>query len=193
MATNQERARETESAILKAALKLGLAQGVDCISVRDVCREAGVSIGSFYHHFSSRQELIHRAFQMFDDTLRDSLPAHAAHPPLEALTEILLRQTEFVMTEGGFAVTDYYKAILNDPGHSAVSPNRAYYKAVVACVGRAAAANLFTVKLSDPEIAELCIQFVRGCIVDWCLHGQSYDVLEHVRTSLAVLLRGLTA
>jgi len=44
----------------------------------------------------------------------------------------------------------------------------------------------------DPEqAAELCILTTRGTLIDWCLHGQSYDVIQKIRTIIPVLLRGL--
>ncbi|QGZ96408.1 TetR/AcrR family transcriptional regulator [Terricaulis silvestris] len=43
--------------ILAAAIELFLAQGVEGVSVAEVCRAAGVSNGSFFHHFPSKDEL----------------------------------------------------------------------------------------------------------------------------------------
>ncbi|WP_310541483.1 TetR/AcrR family transcriptional regulator [Phenylobacterium sp.] len=43
--------------ILTAGLSLFLKDGVETSSVADLCRAAGVSNGSFFHHFSSKDEL----------------------------------------------------------------------------------------------------------------------------------------
>jgi AcrR family transcriptional regulator len=43
--------------ILEAALALFLKQGVEAVSVAEICRAAGVSNGSFFHHFPSKDEL----------------------------------------------------------------------------------------------------------------------------------------
>lgn len=47
----------TRNRILAAALELFLAAGVEATSVADICRAAGVSDGSFFHHFPSKEEL----------------------------------------------------------------------------------------------------------------------------------------
>ena len=44
--------------IVQAALECMIEKGVPETSLRDVCKRAGVSIGAFYVHFSSREELI---------------------------------------------------------------------------------------------------------------------------------------
>jgi len=47
----------TRDRILAAALELFVSAGVDSTSVADICRAAGVSNGSFFHHFPSKEEL----------------------------------------------------------------------------------------------------------------------------------------
>ena len=47
----------TRNRILAAALDLFLAAGVEATSVADICSAAGVSNGSFFHHFPSKEEL----------------------------------------------------------------------------------------------------------------------------------------
>jgi len=43
--------------ILAAATELFLAEGVEAVSVAEICRAAGVSNGSFFHHFPSKDGL----------------------------------------------------------------------------------------------------------------------------------------
>ncbi len=47
----------TRERIVAAATDLFLAQGVEATSVAELCRAAGVSNGSFFHHFPSKEEL----------------------------------------------------------------------------------------------------------------------------------------
>jgi len=53
----QERSDKTISKIMNAAIKLFSHSGYDAASVADICKEAGVSKGAFYHHFPSKQSL----------------------------------------------------------------------------------------------------------------------------------------
>jgi AcrR family transcriptional regulator len=53
----QKRSKETHSQIKKAAIEEFCRSGYDAASVSDICREAGVSKGAFYHHFTSKQAL----------------------------------------------------------------------------------------------------------------------------------------
>ena len=49
--------RATHQEILDGALSCFLRQGYERTTVRDICRESGVSIGSIYHFFPGKEEL----------------------------------------------------------------------------------------------------------------------------------------
>jgi AcrR family transcriptional regulator len=51
----QHRGEETRGRILDAAVKKFAIAGYDAASVDEICGEAGVSKGAFYHHFPSKQ------------------------------------------------------------------------------------------------------------------------------------------
>lgn len=53
----QQRSEETRSRIMDSAIKLFSSHGYNKASVDNICAEAGISKGAFYHHFESKQAL----------------------------------------------------------------------------------------------------------------------------------------
>jgi len=53
----QHRSEETRARILDAAVRRFAIAGYDAASVDDICAEAGVSKGAFYHHYPSKQAI----------------------------------------------------------------------------------------------------------------------------------------
>ncbi len=53
----QQRSAETRGRIFDSALRLFAARGYDAASVDDICSDAGISKGAFYHHFNSKHVL----------------------------------------------------------------------------------------------------------------------------------------
>lgn len=51
----QKRSEETHTQILESAHLLFSQAGYEAASVADICQEAGVSKGAFYHHFPTKQ------------------------------------------------------------------------------------------------------------------------------------------
>jgi AcrR family transcriptional regulator len=57
-APSQERARATVDAILRAAAHILRTEGYDALSTNRVAKKAGVSIGSLYQYFPSKESLV---------------------------------------------------------------------------------------------------------------------------------------
>jgi AcrR family transcriptional regulator len=53
----QQRSEETRARILDAAVRRFAIAGYDAASVDDICNEAGVSKGAFYHHYPTKQAI----------------------------------------------------------------------------------------------------------------------------------------
>jgi len=62
MRVSKEKAAENREALLRAASKLFREKGIDGVGVADVAKEAGLTHGALYAHFSSKDELAAAAF-----------------------------------------------------------------------------------------------------------------------------------
>ena len=54
----QQKSRETRERIFRAAKRILERQGYEELSIKNICEEAGVSNGSFYHHFKTKDDLL---------------------------------------------------------------------------------------------------------------------------------------
>lgn len=62
----QQQNRTQQQRILEAARALFLSQGYNGSNLRDIAREAKVSMGGIYHHFSSKEEIYKTLLQQSD-------------------------------------------------------------------------------------------------------------------------------
>ncbi|GAB4504874.1 MAG: TetR/AcrR family transcriptional regulator [Anaerolineales bacterium] len=85
----QQRSEETRTRLLEAALKRFANHGYNAASVDDICADAGVSKGAFYHHFPSKQAVFLALLDGWLETI--DLGLKAAHQ--ETVPETLLRMT----------------------------------------------------------------------------------------------------
>ncbi|MBC8123999.1 MAG: TetR/AcrR family transcriptional regulator [Gemmatimonadaceae bacterium] len=79
---------ESKTKLLNAALHVIRAKGYAATTVDDICAKAGVTKGSFFHHFKSKDELALAAVEHFSamaEGLFSTAPYHEAKDPLERL------------------------------------------------------------------------------------------------------------
>ena len=58
LSKQQIKSRETRAKIFQAAKRILQKQGYEQLSIKNICEEAGVSNGSFYHHFKTKDDLL---------------------------------------------------------------------------------------------------------------------------------------
>ncbi|MGB3335518.1 MAG: TetR/AcrR family transcriptional regulator [Mycobacterium sp.] len=78
------RSERTREALRQAALVRFLAQGVEDTSAEQIATDAGVSLRTFYRHFTSKHDLL---FADYDAGLQWFRSALAARPPAEPMIE----------------------------------------------------------------------------------------------------------
>src|SRR3984957_1736394 len=79
---------DSKTKLLDAALQVIRAQGYAATTVEDICQLAGVTKGSFFHHFKSKDELALSATAHWDamtESFFASAPYHTLTDPLERL------------------------------------------------------------------------------------------------------------
>ncbi len=84
--------RSTRQRALIAALALFDAQGVDATTIEQVREAAGISVGSLYHHFRSREGLVLALYQDLLEQYRAAITAELArHSGIRALLDGFVR------------------------------------------------------------------------------------------------------
>lgn len=88
-----ERRREQ---LLDATLTLAAGGDLGALSVEDIARRAGVSVGLLYHYFPNKQALVTATVQRAAEAFLDDLRAAATGEPLERLTRGLAAYLDHV-------------------------------------------------------------------------------------------------
>jgi len=84
----QQPKHESKTKLLDAALKVVRTKGYAATRIEDVCAEAGVTKGSFFHHFTSKEDLGLAAAASWDSFTIDffaNAPYHQPDDPLDRL------------------------------------------------------------------------------------------------------------
>ena len=113
----------TARRILHTALELMRSQGFDQVSVRDICKAAGITTGAFYHHFPSKDALLEYGFAPLDDSVAAAMAGHEAEPPERRLWRLLSAYAEF-MEDSRELIGRYYQRRIAVPGTKSMDSRR---------------------------------------------------------------------
>ncbi len=173
----KEQAQRTESAILNAALNLMREKGFEAVTVRDICKEAGITTGAFYHHFQSKEDLFDKGFAPLDLYMAGALQDQPEEDPAARLKLILSKYAQFI-EKSGELVARYYQRRIATPSVVSMDATRYIRSVIGSCFAQAQEMG-FRILRDDPDwTAEFCYCHFRGVVIDWLLHKREYSLQE---------------
>lgn len=174
MTNRQKQAMATKRKIFNCAVELFAQKSYENITVQDICRKAHVSVGAFYHHFKSKENILDEGYRLFDGASEAAW--NDGHPasPAESIRFLVQAQARSMEKMGAPAALQYFKHQLSSSEKYILNPDRFFYRTIKASVEQMIAEN--TLQGDSFEITEDLLSGTRGIIYDWCLHNGSYNL-----------------
>ena len=190
----QQRSEETRARILEAAIRLFSNRGYNKARVDDICAEAGVSKGAFYHHFKSKQALF---LALLDGWL------HAIDSAIEASKEKTAPETFMQMTEafpyifetageGLPMFLEFWLQASRDKKvwEASLAPYRRYHKYFTSLIKKGVQEGSFVEV--DPELASrMIVSTAMGLFLQSLLDPKGAKWEKVARESTALLVNSL--
>lgn len=183
----------TRSALLEAVIQLSRDQEYDSVTVRQICRQAGVSNGAFYHHYANKDQLVLQAFLDFDRAVTPDLVSQCESMlPMESLYFMFRNYLEYIQDQVGRAMPSYYRVLLKGESREYRNPQRPFLRAMRFHCMRCQDAGLLTKDYTADELVDLFSQYLRGLLFDWCLCGCTGALWPRAERDLHYWMRGLS-
>jgi TetR/AcrR family fatty acid metabolism transcriptional regulator len=190
----QLQAIETRQRIFDTALALLVKKGYDRVTVDDICAGAGVSKGTFYHHFKSKDQAILEEFLKIDQYYAEILPEIIQLDDIyERITTFARLALRYMEKQGkNLMKVAYYSQISPDRKVSPVaSPDRVLYSIVGDLIRDAQEKGEVRGDLDSSRVAETLIRAIRGIVYDWCLQDGKFNMEEAGEVLADILAEGL--
>ena len=188
MTTRTEQAQSTKRKLLYTAYQMIKEEGYPALTIRNLCQKSGVSTGAFYHHYTSKEDLITQGFMSFDEELEKELQATKEEDPVKMILHIILSLTKYVFDNGSGFAKELYISQLSIENNYITKKTRIYYKAVLHYVTLAQKLEIINQEAEAEMITDLLLRIGRGTIIDWCLHDYGYDLMAQSETDLSLML-----
>jgi len=190
------RSEETIDKIINAAQKVFSRFGYNGAGVAEICDEAGISKGAFYHHFESKQALFLRLLQDWLSGLDDhfnKIRATSANP-----RETMLRMAGsihiiFEAADGRLPMfVEYWSQASRDPliWQATIEPYHRYINLIAELLQEMA--NAGKIKLSDANSqARVIVSVALGMILQGLLDTDNRFWSQMAEEGVRVVLDGL--
>ena len=183
---------ETQKKLINAVIGIARKKSYEGITVQEICRTAGVSTGSFYHQFGSKDELVKQAYRTIDWLLTEEFTAQYQDlPPVQALDTLLRRYILFVRDEIGLVLAQYYTVLLKDPAEGRYDAQRPYCREIRRILTRAMEQHVILDRDNPEQLTFVILRLIRGLLFDWVIQGGSFDLLARYELDFRIFLRGL--
>ena len=192
----QQRSETTRAAILAAALKLFSQHGYDATGVAEICAEAGISKGAFYHHFPTKQTLFLALLNEWLEGLDEQIQSILFVAPnmAEGLVRMAGMAGQFASQAGGNLpmFLEFWTQASRDPAvwHATIAPYQRYQRVFAGLVQTGIDEG--SLRVTDPTVAaRMLVALAVGLLLQASLDPQGADWPRVIEQSLRLLLTGL--
>ena len=176
--------QDAKQKLIDTTVELIKKYGADSITVRNVCEEAGLSIGTFYHHFKNKDDLLMHFVReaSFDKFVLETPPSDVAGRVCELYMHLIDRY---------LALGEEFMKSFYTTGNKALS---AYMGQSDGCFAEGtvmarcekelltAQAQGYLKKDADAHLMSMDIcTIVKGCVVEWALNEGRINISQSMR------------
>jgi AcrR family transcriptional regulator len=155
----QQRSEETRTKIIESAIKLFSGRGFNAASVDDICKEAGISKGAFYHHFESKQALFLALLDGWLEAIDNAIEASRDKTAPETFMQMTEAFPHFLGTAGEALpmFLEFWLQASRDKKlwEASIAPYRRYHKYFTSLIKKGVEEGSFVEV--DPELASRMI------------------------------------
>lgn len=185
-------ALETKQRIYKSAIAMIQKKGFDNVTIQDINEHAGVSVGTFYHYYKSKEDVFFELYRIADEFFEDKVFPLLYAEEFTSIERILLffRNYARFNVENGI---EYVSQLYNTKNSFFVSRDRYMLDLLFRIIQEGQKKEELSSEYDPELIMEDLFIVSRGIVFDWCLHNGEYDLEEklhiHLKRHLVVFSR----
>ncbi len=192
MSKVKEKQLRRRSEIIEAVIPLIASVPFDELSVNEICEAAGISVGSFYHYFEKKSDMLVGLLGLIDEYLESEVyPRLVEGTAMDKLLRFALEWARYVEAHGierSKLISSVAPANTDLGGQKRSS---LFYLEKLMSEGQAE--GCIATAQSPGELAELYLLALRAITTDWSRQGGSYSIVEKMELFIGIWLKGIAA
>ena len=184
----QHQAIETKLKIIKTATDLFKSKGFGDVTIRDICDACSISIGSFYHHFQSKDEIINIGYHQLDLLWQEKIAVYQNVNTKEDILYFFEQAGILLQDQGWELASQSYKHLITSKSKYTFQLDRPIYTQLLRIIESGLNKDLNLEDSDTVKFIETLMRCSRGVIFDWCLREGAYDLQEQMRYDISLIL-----
>ena len=192
---NKQTSREK---ILQSAVQLFLGDGYEATSVNDICKHAGVSKGSFYHYFETKQVLFLSLMENWSGRVMQSVLGEPITEDSNAKDVLIQMPYQFNMAfaavpRGFPMLVDFWRQAMADPAiwKTAVEPYRYFMGFFMRIIETGQQDGSIRKEIDSEILARLLVAVAMGYLLEAAFDQEKADWSALTSEGLVLLLEGI--
>ncbi|MCB2294401.1 TetR/AcrR family transcriptional regulator [Clostridium algoriphilum] len=186
--TNRSKQAETtKRKIYECGVRLIRIHGFDGVTVDQIAKEAGVSVGTYYYYFASKFELFSEIFKQADEYFLKEVKGHIKAEDFRGqITEFFEKYAEFNCLNGLEMVKKLYTSdnkMFNIKG-------RIMQKILEDIIENGQIKGHISTRENSTEITRIFFVVARGIVFEWCLLDGVMDLKSEMNKIIASMVEG---
>lgn len=179
---------KTKQKIYENSIRLFKKNGFDKVTIQDIAKASGVSVGSFYNYFGSKQDILYDRFVIADEIFSEfSSAGIKGNTYKDKISNYMLFYIDFVLTQP----YDFTKVLYNNDSKMFLRKGRAMQTLLDPLIQSAVDSGEIGCEMSVDEINEFLFQAMRGLVFHWCLNDGGFDLRERAIRYLNLYVKAL--
>jgi AcrR family transcriptional regulator len=190
MSKIQQKQIQRRNEIISKVMKLTEKTPFVELSIRDICEGTGISVGSFYHYFKEKSDLVCGLMELIDDYMeQEVLPLLTNESAFEDLRVISRGFAQHILNSG----LEQAKliSICKPTDADEFGVRRPTFRMIESAVARGQERGEFRTDLSPVKITELILTAISGAAIDWSRREAGYNLLERMDEFVTFFFRAL--
>lgn len=185
----RQRGIKTKSKIIKAAMSAFKEKSYDETTIQDICLVSKIAVGTFYHHFSSKQDLLAAMNEDMNISLSDYYQSLEKISYVRVILQVVDFQIESYISYGVDLISKMYSGMAFSGTMTFVPENYALFRAFQDALSRGQMEGQLSQKYPLDFLVETVFSLFYMNGVLWCNHHDIRFLKVNARNKIESFLQ----
>lgn len=190
---NSKETNETKQLLINISMELFKEKDFDDVSIDEICKKAGVTKGSFYHHFDSKYDIPIQQYRAIQNEFYNAYEKTFRLSIVHRFERAIMWYGEYCTDENLNIITNYHKVMINSDKNKVLRRIEMESKVFNEILTVGAAEKVFRDDINTAFYSDMIARFIFSLLLDWTIFKGNIDLKKELaylyRNILVVIMR----